>query len=209
MKTVLSAVVVGLMLVVSEIGAQETARRRVGLGLTGAVTTLPDVFVSQCGVGNTGGGAGIAGAGALLFRPWNWIAMQADVSATLPTIKAGCVGLVSAVRIDYDHKDFIDPVFLSTARIGLETPPGLPLVRATIGAGYVLGGTQPPLTVWGFATGTRGQGKRLLIEWDRFRTRVNAAEVRSNGLVDTSSTPMVVRPRWSALRIGVELPLKR
>lgn len=209
MKIVLSVVLAGLLLMPSEVVAQNAGRRRVGLGLSGGLSTLPDAFVSQCGVPKNGGGAGVLGAASFLFRPWGWITTQADLSATVITMPSSCLGLVSRVRVGYDRRDLQNPTFLSTVRIGLETPPRLPLLRATIGTGRVLGGTQPSLMVWGIATGTRGPRARLLIEWDQYRARVNAEEVRSNGQVDTSRTPMVVRPRWSALRVGVELPITR
>ncbi len=208
MKNVLSVVMVGLLLGTSDLGAQEAKTRRVGLGLTGGFSTVPSPFVSQC-PSPSDNAFGLNFAPSLFLRPWQWIVLQVDGSVTLPTMGGDCVLLLPLQYIDFDKRDIRDPVLLSTVRIGLETPEHLPLFRATIGTGRVWGTPYRPLTVWGVAAGGRGKGARFLMEWEQYRSRVNAEKVREGMNRETSRTPIVARLRWSTLRFGVEVPIGR
>jgi hypothetical protein len=184
--------------------------RLLSLAATGGLGGVPDALASQCGnVRPSNSRVGVNGGVALLVRPGRWLVLQADARVAFSMFD-DCTDL--GTPVSYDYADDLErvPVGTAAARIGAETPPGLPLVRATAGVGTVWGGRSLPLAVVGLAAGTRGKGARFLVELDHYWTRVDAVERRFN--TDPLGAPrltrdVVLRPSWDVVRVGVEVPL--
>jgi hypothetical protein len=192
--------------------ARPERARLLSLAATGGLGGVPDALGSQCGnVRPSNSSVSLNGGVALLARPWRWFVLQADARVALPMAN-DCTDLGTPVSYDYpDDLERVPPVGTAAARIGVETPRSLPLVRATTGVGTVWGGRPLPLAVVGVAAGTRGKGARFLVELDHHWTRVDAVEHRFNPdpLGDRLTREVVLRPSWDVLRVGVEVPLTR
>jgi hypothetical protein len=106
------------------------------------------------------------------------------------------------------------PLARSVLRIGLEAPRPLPLIRAMIGGGVVVGNGTAPFGTASIGVGTRSAGIRPFadLETSVSRARVTAVYTHSVGTGASSTTERrtaieVVHPRWTTLRIGLEFPL--
>ena len=181
-----------------------------GIVVTGGLTALPDALSSQCGgASHGGGGGGGPEAGVALLLRWRrWLVVHVDtrVANQLPI---GCAGFGVPVDTAFAADLRRDPFGTSTLRIGVETPPGLPLFRLTTGAGVAWGSRPLPLGVLAVAWSTRGPHARFLIEAERAPARVRAREVHhdwANHQPDVSR-PILFYPAARTVRIGVEWPL--
>ena len=135
-----SCVLVAALLVTGvEVEAQEALDRRVGLALSAGVATIPGALGAQCGRNGGGGGMGVEASGAVVVRPWRWVVAQADARAVPRLVGGDCTLVLYAVDTSYAPSDRRDPLATSTLRVGVETPQGMPLVRATAGIGMVWG----------------------------------------------------------------------
>ena len=207
----------------------DSHRRALFFSVEGAA--VPDPFSTRCGRGK-GSGLGWGPGGALIVRPRPWLVFQADARVVMSTWDVfGCYADLPFVRVDsntYESRPGADfpsgtpgyPFATTALRIGLETPPGeplLPLLRAMIGGGVAWGTRPAPIGSATFGLGTRGKGKRFYMELELNTTRVNASERRTRtrfdpaGPVDlgTSVVPIVIHGRGGALRAGIEMPLAR
>jgi hypothetical protein len=145
----------------------------------------------------------------LLFRVRRWMVIHADtrVAHQLPF---GCYLVGVPVDTSFAQGLHHDPFATSTLRGGVETPPGLPLFRATAGVGVAWGSQPLPLGVLAIAWSTRGEGMRFLIEGERAQTRVRAQEVHHNWATHEPDVArsIVLYPVVHTLRIGFEWPLR-
>jgi hypothetical protein len=201
------AVVAGLLVMGAEIGAQEVRDPRVGLAVSGGVASVPDALGAQCGRNGGGSGGGVEASGAVVVRPWRWMIVQGDTRVVQQLVPNGCTLVLFALDTSYAASGRREPFTTSTLRAGVETPRGMPLVRATAGIGRVWGSPTLPVTMLGVAAGTRGRRVRFLVEAERLQTRVPAEEVRNDFPQPARRRPIVVRPVWHSVRLGVELPL--
>jgi hypothetical protein len=203
------AVVAGLLIMGAEIGAQEARDPRVGLALLGGVASVPDALGAQCGRNGGGSGGGVEGSAAVVVRPWRWMIVQGDTRVAQQLVPNGCTLVLFAVDTSYEASGRREPFATSTLRLGVETPRGMPLVRATAGIGRVWGSPTLPVAMLGVAAGTRGRRLRFLVEAERLQTRVPAEEVLNDFPQSERRRPIVVRPVWHSVRLGVEVPLVR
>jgi hypothetical protein len=208
MKTVLFALVAGLSVFANVVHAQQRQDRRVALAITAGMSTIPDAFGVQCGRNGSGNGGGPEGSGALVVRPWRWLVLQGDLRVAKRIVPTGCDLVGFDVDTTYNATDRREPFAISTAQVGIETPVTMPLLRATAGMGVLFGSPMHPVTVFGVAAGTRGQNLRLLVTLERMQSRADATEVTGFPRQSATSRPIVVRPSWHAVRIGVEVPLR-
>jgi hypothetical protein len=209
MRSASFALVAGLLITGGEVGAQEARDPRVGLALSGGVATVPDALGAQCGRNGGGSGGGLEASGAVIVRPWRWLVVQGDARTVPALAPSGCTLVRYQIDTSYAGSGRRAPLTTSTLRVGLETPRGLPLLRATAGVGSVWGAPTLPITVLGVAAGTRGRYVRFLVEAERLRTRAQAEEVRTDFGHPERRRPIVVHPVWHAVRLGVEVPLVR
>lgn len=209
MKTVLFALMAVFLVFANVAGAQQTRDRRVALAVTGGLTSIPDGLGAQCGRnarGNSGGGP--EGSAAVVVRPWRLMVVQGDLRVAKHMVPTGCDLIGFDLDTTYNADDRRDPFVTSTVQVGIETPANWPLLRATAGMGVLWGSSMRTVPVVGVAAGTRGQNLRLLVTAERMQTRVNATEVIGFPRLSASSRPIVVRPSWYAVRVGVEMPLR-
>lgn len=207
MKTVLFALVAALVVCANVAEAQKGRDRRAAIAITGGLTSIPDELGAQCGR-NGGDGGGPEANGALVIRPWRLLVVQGDLRAAVRVAPSGCTLIGFNVDTTYNAEDRRDLFATSTVQVGIETPANLPLLRATAGMGVLWGGPMRPVAVVGVAAGTRGQNMRLLLTVERMQSRVDATEVVGFPRLDANSRPIVVRPSWYAVRVGVEVPLR-
>jgi hypothetical protein len=203
-------IVFPLLCAAPRVSAAQTSREaNFGIVFTGGIAALPDGLSSQCGSHvNGGGGGGPEGGAALLLRLRRWIVLQMD-TRVVKQLEFGCYLVGVPVDTAYPATFRRDPLATTTARLGIETPAGFPLLRASVGAGVAWGGQPLPLGVLAIAWSTRGPRARFLIEAERAQTRVRAEERHhdfTNSAVDLSRS-IVLRPVYHTVRIGVELPL--
>ena len=203
----------------------DSHRRALFLSVEGAA--VPDPFSTRCGRGS-GDGLGWGPGAALLVRPQPWLILQGDARVVMATVdNFGCYADLPIVQIDsntYETRPGADfpgspgyPFATTALRVGFETQPGVPLVRATVGGGFAWGRRPAPIGLMTLGIGSRGPGKRFYLEFERLATRVNATERRSRmrvgptGSVDlgTSVVPVVIHASGGALRAGIEVPLAR
>lgn len=180
----------------------------VSVAITAGPVGLPDALGAQCGSeANGAGGVGLEGGVALLARPARWLVLQLDGRAANQA-PLGCTDIGVPADTVYARDLRRDPLPTATARVGIETPPGLPLARLTAGVGGVWGGRRLPLTVIGVAVGTRGRRVGFLLEAERYSTRVDARERVFHWETDGPTTVerlVSLRPTAYAVRVGVEL----
>jgi len=193
-------------------GTQQPFHDRPSLATTLGFSSLPDGLSTQCGNrgGPSGAGGGLEFGAALMLRVRRWLVLQGDTRATDDMLEGlGCLQVGAGVDTAYARNLQHHVLATSTLRAGVETPPGWLLVRLTAGGGLVWGSRMVPLGVLAVGTGTRGRGKRFLIEFERLQTRLHATEVHDNGepAQPGAQIPIVVHQEWYALRLGVEFPL--
>ena len=208
MRSASFGLVAGLLVTGVEVAAQEVRDPRVGLALSGGVATIPGALAGQCGQNGGGGGEGVEASGAIVLRPWRWVVAQVDARAVPRLVGGDCTAMLFRIDTSYAARDRRDPLATSTVRLGVETPQGMPLVRATAGIGLVWGSPALPVTMFGIAVGTRGRRVRFVAEVERLRTRVHAEEVL-NDFQPGRRRPIDVYPVWHSVRLGVEVPLVR
>jgi hypothetical protein len=198
---------------------------RRALDLSLGVGPLPDAFTSQCGKTNLGGAGAGLGAG-LVFRPRRGVILRADGDVTAEPIGSGCDLLIQLVEVEpgvFESRPGVSypagtpsaPLARTLLRAGIETPPGRLPLRATVGGGVVWGRRSLPLGAITLGTGTRGRRWRLNAELEHAVSRTSAEERRQRmratpgGFTDLGTTVLrrVRYPRWTTLRLGVELPL--
>ena len=199
-------------------------RARWALGLAADIGGVSDAMAAQCGYGH--GGSPMLGAGAaLLFAPRSWLIMAGDLRMS-GTLLTGCkLSIPAAVYLgdnqwEYPvYRDYrnvpTSPLTRSAVRIGVQTPPGLPLLRATVGGGLLWSSTPAPFGAATVGIGSRGTHVRFYAEFEADVARVRVFETRTRFHVDSvrgpvvdsrTTTPVVIHPRWGAMHIGVELP---
>ena len=209
MRSASFGLVAALLVTGVEVAAQDARDPRVGLALSGGVATIPGAFGAQCGRNGGGGGVGVEASGAVVARPWRWVIAQADARAVPRLVGGDCTLVLYSIDTAYAVSDRRNPLATSTLRVGVETPQGMPLVRATAGIGRVWGSPTLPVTIFGIAVGTRGRHVRFVVEAERFRTRVHAEEVLNDFQQPGRRRPIAVHPVWHSVRFGVEVPLVR
>lgn len=197
-------------------GATSTDPHRHALLLMADVGTVPDVFSSRCA--NRGASGAYGGGLSALFRHGSMLVLQGDLRATgsIP-LPGGCnVALIvppGATKDDLYPKSIPrTPLLRSAVALGLETPPGYPLVRATLGGGMIVAPARAFYRTTAIGVGTRSKGARFYAEFETSVSRARRGVVRFVPLGDSASivlVPTVEHPRWSAVRAGVELPIAR
>lgn len=189
--------------------AQQPSDPRVAVMLSGGLASLSDAVGAQCGNrGNGGGGGGPEFGLAVLSRIHRWLAVEADTRA-LKQLSVGCYAVGFQVDTTYARDLRRDPAASSTIRVALETPPGVPLFRATLGGGVIWGVRPIPLGVFSAAWSTRGQGTRFFAEVERQQIRVHAVE-RHHGWASQTpdvNVPIVIYPTSHTVRLGFEIPV--
>jgi hypothetical protein len=188
--------------------------------------TLPDEFVTRCGFGSDPTPSLGAGLG-LLFRPGRWLVAGADTRLSISPVGLGCKLTIPApVRIgpneyeNYSPKGYpngapADPLVRSALHIGVETPPGSPLLRATVGIGVTWASDRTPFGTVAIGGGSRGRGARFYWGLETSVCRVNVTETHTRFRSDSNTmTPLPSRivsyvdhPRWTMLHLGMEFPL--
>lgn len=200
---------------------------RHGVLLTLGFGTLPDAFTSRCG--REGSGSAGPGLGAaVLARLPRGLVVQGDAHAVLDAIDMGCDAILHVRNLGPGLYETLPgavvedgtptvPLARTTLRVGLETPPSLPLLRATVGGGAIWTGGMAPIAVATLGAGTRGRVQRYYAELEAAVTRVRATERRErhqadatgDRIVGVTTVPLVLRPVWLTLNVGVEIPLHR
>jgi hypothetical protein len=189
--------------------AQATATDRIGVALTAGGSALPDALGTQCGSHVNAGGIGaLEISAAALVRRRRWLVLQADTRALGPIpVGTGCAAVLPAVDTAYSAGSPHGAFITSTMRVGVETPPNLPVFRATAGAGVVWGRHPLPVEVLAVGLGSRGERGRFLIEVERAQARVHADTRYNTGARAGERVPIVMHPSWVSVRLGIELPL--
>lgn len=185
---------------------------------------LPDAFGDQCGSGSV---ASYGGGLTALFRPRRWLVVAADVRASaVPDIFGCSLVLPAPVLIgpnEYENwasKQYpsgvaATPLVRTVLHVGAETPPGSPLLRATVGGGVIWTGSRTPVGTLTIGGGTRGRGARFYWEVETSACSLRVTEVHTRFRIDSNvSTPLpsrissyVEHPRWTALHLGLEIPV--
>jgi hypothetical protein len=210
-----------LALATRPLAAQRAPVLSLGLGLD--AESVPDAFSSKCG-DRSGGSMGWGANVSLVARPRGVLVVRGDAHVMANALDTGCAGTGHEAPIgggrtaEWDAWRYVghvpeDRFATTTLRIGMETPPGAPLVRLLIGGGAVLSGRGAlPLGVASLGTGTRG-ARRLFVEWE-YAVSTVMSELPRDIFVAGAAVPVAadtlrlrVWPRWSTLRAGVELPL--
>jgi hypothetical protein len=108
------------------------------------------------------------------------------------------------------------PLFRSALRVGVETPRGTPLVRATVGSGLIWSTSRSPFEAATIGIGSRGKFVRFYTELEAGVARVRVSDTRVTfhrdsvvGLVPDSrtTTAVVLQPGWMTLHVGAEFSL--
>lgn len=188
--------------------------------------TLPDELSLQCR--SVGGGIPSIGGGITgFFRPGRWFILAADTRASAVPGSIGCaMNLPAPVRVGpnelevrsgllYPEGTPTPPLIRSAFRVGLETPPGWPLLRATLGSGFIWSSNSIPFGSAAFGVGSRGRGVRFYAELERSVSRMRVREDYMRMRTDSSSSQLVpartvstlLHPRWTTVHVGVEFPL--
>jgi hypothetical protein len=208
-----------LMFVASAVEGQTndaTSRdaHRWALALAVDAGTLPNDFSERCGKGEPT--LAIGGGVAALFRPRSILVLEGEVraSGTIPMPFDCNVGMVlpPGATIDDLFPKTVPrtPLVRSALRVGVETPRGYPLVRATIGGGMIVAFGQAPYRTTAIGFGTRSDGARVYVELENSVTRVRRNVVRWTSLSDSGRLILesaVLHPSWTSLRARVEVPL--
>ena len=188
-------IAVGCAVIVSVMARPVRAQRtqavdphRWAVGLAVDVGQVPDALSLECG-GTSDAVPSIGGGVAFLFRARQWLVVEADTRVNAIPSGIGCgerapvptpVGpneAVGAVTRDW-HRVPTPPLLRSAMRVGVETPPGLPLVRATVGSGLFWANTLTPFETAAMGIGTRGRWARLYAELETNISRVRVNDVR-------------------------------
>lgn len=202
------------------------AAPRWALGVTMDGGYLPDDFALRC---RQDGAPSVGGGASLVFHPKRWLVLVGDTraSAMIPNMHCATVvipGIWPSGFVVVREKVFPDdapraPLWRSGLRIGLETPSGRPFVRATMGGGAIWTGRPTPFGTATVGLGARGRRTGLVAEVEVGTTQFRIAEQQSHfvdpGAVPrnldyvTTSTPLLVRPVWANVHVGVEVGLGR
>lgn len=211
---------------VAQIGGQTVPRLALDVTVDGGY--LPDDLALRCDPSD--GAPSIGGGVSLVFRPMRWLLLQSDTRASAVLPAMGCKTVIPPVPVPagfviFPTKVFPDgaprtPLWRSALRVGIETPPDRPLLRATVGGGAIWTGGPTAFESATIGVGTRGRAARLLVEVEVGTARFRIAEEKSS-FVDpdpypgrsweyvTTSKSRVVRPVWATVHAGVEFPLGR
>lgn len=174
-------------------------------------------------------GAGIAA----VFRPRSWFVVTGDArGSAVPSL--GCGDLLPApievapnvYESPYGSTVYprglpSDPYLRSGLHIGVEVPtptglpPGEPLLRATVGGGLFWASHPVPYASAAIGISSRSHGKRLYVELETNVSRLSASQsyhrLRQDSTVFTTlparTVPVVLRPRWTTLHVGIEIPI--
>jgi hypothetical protein len=208
-------------------GAQQasaTDPHRWATALTLDLGSMPDDFASQCGSGSEpsyGGGLSV------LFRPRRWIVAAVDARMNDVPPVFGCpLNIPPVAQVgpnEYENwaeKEFPNgvaakPLVRSALHIGVETPPGAPLLRATVGGGMIWTAKKTPFASVAIGGGSRGSGARFYWEIETDICAVRVRETHTRYQVDSNvPTPLpsrivsyVEHPQWTALHVGLEIPV--
>jgi len=217
-----------LLLAGSSVAAQRPASdpHRWASALTLDLGNLPGDFDTDCGSSSKGSEPSFGGGFAVLFRPRRWVVATLDTRVSDVPYSNACKGIIPAsVPIEQDGykitaREFPNgvaqkPLVRNAIHVGVETPPGVLLLRATVGGGMIWTGSPTPFASVAIGGGSGGRGARFY--WD-VETSVSAVRVRetytgylldSNGvtLLPSRIVSYVEHPLWTALHVGLELPL--
>lgn len=215
-------ILVGSVLVagVAELGDAQTVGERAAtdphqwsLGFEGDAGYLPDALTTGCGwrtIPSVGGGV------TLSFRPIRWLLVQGDTRASAKPPGEPCARAVVPAAGTSRTIEFPDnapnlPLARSALRVGIETPPGQPLVRATIGGGAIWAGRATPFWSTTIGAGTRGDVARFVAQLEVSGTRVRVREVTTESsqlaLAVVTTRSVALHPVWASVRLGLELPI--
>jgi hypothetical protein len=168
-------------------------------------------------------GAGVS----VLFHARPWLVLSSDTrGSAVPA--AGCKLTVPAPRqIGANQwesavsRNFgtvpTPPLLRSAVRVGVETAERGPLLRATVGGGLLWSSSPAPFGTATVGLGSRGKTVRFYSEVEASVARVRVTDTQSfyhfdstnNPVIDTRrTTPIVLHPRWVAVHIGVEVPVR-
>ena len=200
--------------------------RRLAGGVAVDVGGLPDEMATRCGGG--AGAAPMIGVGfSLLFHARSWLVLAADTRAS-ESGNAGCKLFIpgpvqvgpnqwaSAVSRDLGGIPTA-PLLRSAIHVGVETPKGAPLVRATAGGGWLWAARPVPFATATVGLGSRGKVVRFYTEFEASVARVRVNETQTLYHFDSANpptqvidsqrtTPVVLHLQWAAVHVGVELP---
>jgi hypothetical protein len=187
--------------------AQNPPDARARVAMTAGLATVPDgISGDSC---TPRGGIGVELGATYLSASRSWFVMGGSARVVRQLSGGDCVEILRAVDTSYAESLHRDPVVATAARIGLETPSGYPLVRATANAGVVWGSPLFPALGFSVATGTRGRSVRLVVEFERWWTRVRGREITQAFPDGPEVRDVVGYPHASSFRIGAEVPLGR
>ena len=184
--------------------------------------SLPGDFDTRCGSSPKGSESSFGGGFAVLFRPRRWVVAALDTRVSDVPYSNGCKttapiaqdGYHIAVR-EFPNGVAQKPLVRNAIHLGVETPPGALLLRATVGGGMIWTGSSTPFASVAIGGGSGGRGARFYWEVE---TNVSAVRVRetytgfradANGvtILPTRIVSYVEHPRWTALHVGLELPV--
>ncbi len=213
------------------------AAQRLAWDVSAGAGAMPDVFGSRCGAGDRTSSGGVLLGVAGRWRLPPLVVLEAELSTGASTFAKGCDAVLRATATPLGdgrvaEREFAgytvetrDPAFWAASlRAGVETPEraprGVPLLRATAGAGLVRSAAKPalePLVVLAAGVGTRGRGARVMLEgeWTHFRadarerlTIVRPATATSPRVVERASERGIRLPQgWTVARLRVEFPV--
>ena len=208
-------------------GAQQvlaTDQHRWATALTVDLGSLPGDFDTQCGSSSKGTEPSLGGGLAVLFRPRRWVVATLDTRVSDVPYSNACKTIIPAPITSDGYKIAVrefpngvaqKPLVRNALHIGVETPPGPLLLRATVGGGMIWTGSSTPFASVAIGGGSGGRGARFY--WD-VETSVSAVRVREtytgylvgpNGvtLLPSRIVSYVEHPLWTALHVGLELPV--
>lgn len=208
------------------VGSTDPHRRAVSISLDAG--SYPDAFSTRCGTDKSvGAGLGM-GLGAIA-RPRSGVILEAELRGSWMPDNFGCSdspGIAPIGQDTYESRPGFRydvgtpgmPLLRSLVRAGLETPVGLPLIRATVGAGVLWNGHPAPIGSLALGVGTRGRATRFYLEMERDISRARATETRNRYRAEANGdqtplgstvVPRVTHPSWTTLHLGVEMPVGR
>jgi hypothetical protein len=199
-----------------------TDQHRWATALTLDLGSLPGDFDTRCGSSSKGSEPSFGGGLAVLFRPRRWFVATLDTRVSDVPYSNACKTTAPIAHDGYHitAREFPNgvagkPLVRNAIHIGVETPPGALLLRATVGGGMIWTGSSTPFASVAIGGGTGGRGARFYWEVETSGSAVRVRETYTGYLLDQNGVTLlpskivsyVEHPLWTALHVGLELPV--
>jgi hypothetical protein len=218
---------VGLIAVIASAAEAQNAAEphRWAGGISFDLGSVPDQFGQRCG--HEDGSVVYGGGLTVVHRPRRRMVAVFDARASnvvkfgscryavAPAVPIGPNEFENRPTVAYPRGTPAAPLRRTSVRIGVEVPPGLGMLRATIGGGWIWSGARRPFATGVLEFGTANAGLRLVaglersivwvrqgLEYSRYR-QVGDEVTRLPSRFDLHTAAK----HWTIARLGIELPL--